>query len=112
MPLNLTAKDLLFLIGIPTAADIASSVIQSRGANRAADAQIASTERAAEISADTSRQAMDLQRDLYNDSVNRAMPWYDTGKAALGKLSRLSGLSVQPSAPSAVGGAPASGRVA
>lgn len=38
------------------------------------------------------QQGLDLQKQIYDDTVKRSEPWYNTGTAAVGQLSKLLGL--------------------
>lgn len=55
-----------------------------------ASKQAEATERAANISAGTSREALDLQRRIYEEAVARQQPFYEAGREALNKLIPLS----------------------
>jgi hypothetical protein len=55
-----------------------------------ASKQAEATERAANISAGTSREALDLQRRIYEEAVARQQPFYEAGQTALNKLIPLS----------------------
>ena len=106
MPLNLTTKDLLLMVGLPAISDFAGSMIASNASRRAADTQVAATERAAELNRQTSREALDLQRQIYNDQIRRAEPYRQGGLGAFNKLLQWSGLP-SPAASPATGEIPA-----
>jgi len=55
-----------------------------------ASKQAEATEQAANISAQSSREALDLQRRMYEESVARQQPFYEAGREALNKLIPLS----------------------
>lgn len=74
---GLGVKDLL-----PIGAQILGASMGSDAAKGAADTQ-----------AQSAREALDLQRSIYNDSVARSKPFYDTSVGANSKLSTLLGLA-------------------
>ena len=51
-----------------------------------ASKQLKAADRAAEISAAASREAVDLQRKMYYEGVARQQPWLEAGQIALNKL--------------------------
>lgn len=55
-----------------------------------ASKQAEATEQAANISAQSSREALDLQRRMYEEGVARQQPWLQAGQTALNKLIPLS----------------------
>ena len=108
MPFNMSPLELFSFIGIPAASDFISSLVASRGAGDAAESQIAATERAAQITAQTSREALDFQRQAYNDQVRRLEPFRRGNEQAYGRLMDLSGFPAPaPSAPTQPIAAPA-----
>jgi len=65
--------------------DIVNAVADVFGFGPASKQAEATTE-AAGISAQASREALDLQRRMYEEGVARQQPWYEAGKTALNKL--------------------------
>ena len=51
-----------------------------------ASKQLKAADRAADISAAASREAIDLQRQMYYEGVARQQPWLEAGQIALNKL--------------------------
>ena len=51
-----------------------------------ASKQLKAADRAADISAAASREAIDLQRKMYYEGVARQQPWLQAGQIALNKL--------------------------
>lgn len=94
MPLNLSTRDLLLLVGLPAITDFTGSLVASNAAGNAAGAQIEATERASEINRQASREALDLQRQIYNDQIQRNEPYRQGGLGAFSKLLSYSGLPV------------------
>lgn len=92
MPMNLSTRDLLLLVGLPAISDFAGNLIASNASGRAADTQVAATERAAELNRETGREALELQRQIYNDQVRRAEPYRQGGLSGLSRLLQWSGL--------------------
>lgn len=71
--------------------------------NGAIEKAITAQSDAAKYSADlqnkAATEAIGLQRDIYNQSRQDALPWLNTGKAALGRLSHMAGLKPEGMAP-------------
>lgn len=103
MPLNLTPADLFMLVGLPAISNFAGSMVASNAAGRAADTQVAATERAAELNRESSREAIDLQRQIYNDQIQRAEPYRQGGLGAFSQLLSWSGLPSSAAPPQSTG---------
>ncbi|MCG7945862.1 MAG: hypothetical protein N0C84_05890 [Candidatus Thiodiazotropha taylori] len=84
-------------IGIAAAA-IGSALLNNRATRRAAD-----------TAAGASREALDLQREIYNQNRDDLAPYRETGTAALGQLAQLLGISAPQAAPVAETVAPPTG---
>ena len=65
--------------------DLVSAVADVFGFGPASK-QLKAADRAAEISAAASREAIDLQRKMYYEGVARQQPWLEAGQIALNKL--------------------------
>ena len=94
MPFNMTPWQLFAFLGIPAVSDLAGTAIASRGASKASETQVEGAERAAEISRATTKEALDLQREIYRDQTARLEPYRQGGEAAYGRLMGASGLPV------------------
>ncbi|MBW9265848.1 MAG: hypothetical protein K1563_07850 [Candidatus Thiodiazotropha sp. (ex. Lucinisca nassula)] len=57
------------------------------------------TKKAARTAAGASREALDLQREIYNQNRDDLAPYRETGTAALGQLAQLLGINAPQSAP-------------
>ncbi|MEW8418214.1 MAG: hypothetical protein AB2669_21350 [Candidatus Thiodiazotropha endolucinida] len=60
---------------------------------------LSATDRAADATADASRDAVALKREIYNQNRDDLAPYRETGTAALGQLAQLLGINVPQSAP-------------
>ena len=72
------------------AAIIASSLLGSRSASKAASTQAAAAERGAELERQTAQEQLALQKRIYEEGVARQQPWLTAGEEALNKLLPLS----------------------
>ena len=97
MPLNMTALDLLFAVGIPAVGDLISSRQDAGAVRDATGAQIAANKESAEIQQQMQRENLQFLAQLYGDQVTRQLPFYRSGVAAQGELNRRMGLEVAPS---------------
>lgn len=82
------------LIGIGS--QFAGQYLQNRSNNQALDRQIAASERAAEIEAQSQREALDFAKAAYGREQEQLAPYVGAGGAAVSKLSELMGLGTPP----------------
>src|SRR3990167_4447995 len=94
MPINFE-KLLPYLITGGTA--VASSILGSRATSRATGVLAEGGEKAAELTAQTAREQLDLLRQIYNLDVGLQWPAYRAGTAALGQLSKGMGTGLPAS---------------
>lgn len=52
---------------------------QFRAVNKATDTQLAAADKAAEINQETTREALDLTRGMFNRAVQMQYPWFQAG---------------------------------
>ena len=92
---------------------IASGVIGSKAAKKAAGVQAAAGTQAAQLQAQSAREALDFQKQMFATQQQNFAPWLGTGRTALANLSHLLGLPPQQEAggvrPDAGGGQPRGG---
>ncbi len=97
------------LIGLgiaSTVGSVASGVIGSKAAKKAAGVQAEAGTRAAELQAQSAREALAFQREQFATTQENIAPWLQTGRGALANLSYLMGIpSPQQEAGGAVSGA-------
>ncbi|KKN66886.1 hypothetical protein LCGC14_0466610 [marine sediment metagenome] len=74
---------------------VASGVIGSRAAGRAAGVQAEAGTRAAELQAQSAREALAFQREQFATTQENFAPWLQTGRGALANLSYLMGIPGQ-----------------
>lgn len=105
MPVISTA--LAIGLGVASAGGaIASSVIGSKAAKKAAGVQAEAGTRAAELQAQSAREALAFQKEQFATTQENFAPWLQTGRGALANLSHLMGI---PSPQQAGGGQPGDG---
>lgn len=71
---------------IPAVISAGSAWYQSRAAKDAAREQTDAADRAADLTAQTNREALDLQRNIYAQNREDLAPWRDAGGNALARL--------------------------
>jgi len=92
MPLNLSVGDLLAFVGIPAATGLASTLISNSAANNAVNAQTQANTQASALQAQTARDALGFQQQVYNDQLQLSLPAWQRGEVAGQNLSRLTGM--------------------
>lgn len=75
---------------------VAGAVIGSRAAGHAAETQARAAERAAGLTAQTAHEALDWQKEMWNQIMGIQKPYQEAGVGALGKVSELAGGFVAP----------------
>lgn len=73
--------------------DAADAAIRTRGANQAVQTQVDAQLRAAELLAKAQQEALDLQKQQYQQSRSDMMPWLRYGTSAVNTLGNLMGLA-------------------
>src|SRR5688500_8923523 len=68
--------------------------MQSNAAGDAAQMQMDAANRAAELMAQTQREALGLQRDIYNQTRTDQQPWIQAGQGSVNKLAHLMGIGM------------------
>lgn len=76
----------LAAVGIGAAGSVASGLIGSNAAGKAADAQTAAANHAADVSAQSSKEALDFQKQQYATSQAQQAPWLQAGQGGLNAL--------------------------
>lgn len=74
---------------------VASGIIGSRAAGRAANVQATAANRAAELQARSAREALDFQREQYDTDQANFAPWLNVGTAGVANLAHLMGITPQ-----------------
>jgi hypothetical protein len=72
--------------------NLAGNVIANRGAQQSAQTLADAATRAAELTAQAQREALDLQRQQYEQTRSDQMPWLQYGTSAINTLGNLMGL--------------------
>ncbi len=88
----------LAAVGIGAAGSVASGIIGSKAAGKAADAQTAAANHAADVSAQSSKDALDFQKQQYETSQKQQAPWLTAGQGGLSALTYGLGLGGNPGA--------------
>lgn len=78
---------------IGVAGSVAGGAISSSAAGRAADTQSAASLEAARIQAQSAREALDFQKQMWATQQANIAPWLQTGQGALGNLGYLMGIA-------------------
>lgn len=87
------AAALPFIIGgIGAAGSIATGIIGSNAAGKAADAQVSAANNAAALQKQAADEALSFNKLQYGNSLNMSSPWVNTGQSALQRLSQLMGI--------------------
>lgn len=73
---------------------VGAAVVGAAGSMMAADSSASATKGAAKTSADASRYATDVQKEVFDQQRSDQAPWRVTGGAAVNRLAELMGLSV------------------
>lgn len=82
------ATGLAIGLGVASAAgSVAGGAIAAHGAGKAADAQTAAANHAADIQHQDAEEALAFQKQQYADQQKNAAPWLQAGQTALGQLS-------------------------
>lgn len=73
-------------------ASVTSGIIGARAAGRAGRTQAVAAERAAELTAQSARESLDFQKQVYGQSRQDFAPFLGTGQAGMANLSYLMGM--------------------
>lgn len=98
---NAIFKDLVIPAGLTTGLNLLGGYLQSSAAKDAAKIQSDTALEIAKMQGKTAADALALQGRMYDTSREDLMPWMNTGKQSLGRLSHLMGLEQQAPVPGA-----------
>lgn len=91
MPIGLIGVAIASVVG-----GVASAAIGAHAAGKAAGVQATAAETAAQLEAKTAKEALDWQKEMWNEIMGIQKPYQQAGLAALGKVSELAGGFVAP----------------
>lgn len=77
---------------LPVAGSLISGFLGSKSSKDAAEQAAAGAQQAAQAQANAAREALDLQRQMYQDQMRMSAPYYGAGTNALAQLASLYGL--------------------
>lgn len=81
------------MLGVTAAAGIGSAVIGSNAAGNAASVQANAANEAAQLQYQSGQNALDFQKQVWNQQQANAAPWLQTGGTAVSTLDQLMGLN-------------------
>src|SRR5258708_35349491 len=85
----------LAVMGISAAAGVGSAVIGANAAGNAANSQVSAANRAADLQYQESQNALNFQKQQYNQSQANMAPWLQSGAEALSNLDYLLGMAAE-----------------
>lgn len=77
---------------ISAGGSVAGSIIGSRGIGKATDKTVAASEKAAELERLSTKEALELEKEMYNRGIQMNYPWLQIGSQALTPFGRGMGL--------------------
>lgn len=90
---GITTGTALMIGGLAAAGgSVASGMIGSHAAGKAADAQVSAADYAAQLQHEDAQQALQFQKQQYNTGQQEMSPWLQGGDAGLANLERLLGI--------------------